>query len=494
LQQPTDVFDLKIACSGECLTRGVKQGVEIDYIVDPWACGDALVDSRDSQSYATVLIGNQCWMRENLNVGTRIAGASNQTDNATLEKYCYSNNDANCTTYGGLYQWNEAMQYTASCNGTGAPPNDACASPVQGICPTGWHIPSHYEFTTLGRAVCTSGSCATDFPYDTETDGWIGTNEGTTLKTVNSSSFSALFGGALVFGTFGQIGTDGLFWSSLEGQNSSNVWNLQLAFANARVSRAVDAKAISVSIRCIRSPVTNTAPALTSVATSPNPIQGGSTLTITPTGQADDDSDALYYYCNETGSATSADTLCTQANTSYATPYSSMTCSYAVSTGNTTRTVYCRTYDGTEYSSEVTATYTVDTTAPTVSDVSSIATDSTATITWTTNEAGSTMVEYGTTTNYGTSTTETDTSTRVTSHSVSLSNLSSCTAYHYRVRSTDSVSNETIGEDNTFTTTGCGGALPAIAYSKEDQINQIMQKLIGLIKQAIKLISEKAGK
>jgi len=62
------------------------------------------------------------------------------------------------------------------------------------------------------------------------------------------------------------------------------------------------------------------------------------------------------------------------------------------------------------------------------------------------------------------------------------------------VRSTDSVSNETIGEDNTFTTTGCGGALPAIAYSKEDQINQIMQKLIGLIKQAIKLISEKAGK
>ena len=58
--------------------------------------------------------------------------------------------------YPTLYQWNEAMQYSST---PGA----------QGICPAGWHIPTHDQFTTLERSVCTSGSCATDFPYDITT-------------------------------------------------------------------------------------------------------------------------------------------------------------------------------------------------------------------------------------------------------------------------------------------------------------------------------------
>lgn len=64
-------------------------------------------------------------------------------------------------------------------------------------------------------------------------------------------------------------------------------------------------------------------------------------------------------------------------------------------------------------------------------------------------------MEYGLTTSYGSSTTETDTATRVQSHSVILSNLGSCTIYHYRARSKDAATNEGIGNDNTFTTTGC---------------------------------------
>ena len=61
--------------------------------------------------YNTVLIGDQCWLRENLNIGTRIDGILDQTNNTIMEKYCYDNLEANCKTYGGLYQWNEAMQY-----------------------------------------------------------------------------------------------------------------------------------------------------------------------------------------------------------------------------------------------------------------------------------------------------------------------------------------------------------------------------------------------
>ncbi len=100
-------------------------------------------------------------------------------------------------------------------------------------------------------------------------------------------------------------------------------------------------------------------------------------------------------------------------------------------------------------------TYVNDTTSPTISAVSSTPTSTGATITWTTNENASSKVDYGLTTSYGSTTTETDTPTGVTSHSVALSSLSTCTTYHYRVRSIDTALNETIDSDNTFITTGC---------------------------------------
>ena len=100
-----------------------------------------------------------------------------------------------------------------------------------------------------------------------------------------------------------------------------------------------------------------------------------------------------------------------------------------------------------------------DTTPPTISGVgASGITTSAATIAWTTNEASTTQVDYGTTTSYGQSTTLN--STLVTSHSVSLSGLSTGTLYHYRVRSKDTVGNEAIGTDNTFTTTAPSDTTP----------------------------------
>ena len=63
------------------------------------------------KTYNTVQIGTQCWLRENLDVGTMVLGAQTKPTTSTIEKYCYNNNPVNCATYGGLYQWNEAMQY-----------------------------------------------------------------------------------------------------------------------------------------------------------------------------------------------------------------------------------------------------------------------------------------------------------------------------------------------------------------------------------------------
>src|SRR5665647_231898 len=92
------------------------------------------------KTYNTVQIGNQCWLKENLDVGTMIDSLANPGNNGIIEKYCYGNNPANCTTYGGLYQWNEAMQYVTTAG-------------AKGICPTGWHIPDTSEFQILGTTV-----------------------------------------------------------------------------------------------------------------------------------------------------------------------------------------------------------------------------------------------------------------------------------------------------------------------------------------------------
>lgn len=108
----------------------------------------------------------------------------------------------------------------------------------------------------------------------------------------------------------------------------------------------------------------------------------------------------------------------------------------------------------------VSLVYSFDTTAPTISNVqSSSLTSSGATITWDTNEAASSQVEYGTTTGYGTTTTETDTE-GVTIHSVAVSGLANCTTYHYRVISKDLSLNTQTGSDNSFTTTGCSTPTP----------------------------------
>ncbi|MCK6649671.1 MAG: hypothetical protein L6Q66_08445, partial [Bacteroidia bacterium] len=94
--------------------------------------------------YNTVTIGTQTWLKENLDIGTMILGAQNATNNDVIEKYCYNNLIENCEIYGGLYQWNEAMQYITT-------------QGAQGICPTGWHMPTRAEFQKLFESAGNDG-------------------------------------------------------------------------------------------------------------------------------------------------------------------------------------------------------------------------------------------------------------------------------------------------------------------------------------------------
>jgi len=99
-------------------------------------CGQLFTDTRDGTTYPTIDFGGQCWMAKNLNTGQYIPVQVNQADNCITEKYCYNDSPSNCVLYGGLYQWDELLQYTADESG-------------QGICPPGWHIPSYTEWAAL---------------------------------------------------------------------------------------------------------------------------------------------------------------------------------------------------------------------------------------------------------------------------------------------------------------------------------------------------------
>lgn len=103
----------------------------------PWATANYEVfqDARDGQLYRAVTIGKQTWMAENLNF--RGAGADSG--------FCYDGSADACAKYGRLYTWSTAMAGTASSN--------LSPSGVRGVCPVGWHLPSHAEWDTLVAVV-----------------------------------------------------------------------------------------------------------------------------------------------------------------------------------------------------------------------------------------------------------------------------------------------------------------------------------------------------
>jgi uncharacterized protein (TIGR02145 family) len=181
--------------------------------------------------YNTVQVGNQCWLKENLDVGTMIVGDSNQTNNSIIEKYCYSNNPTNCNTYGGLYQWNEAMQYFIT---PGA----------RGICPSGWHIPTYAEFQTLSTAVggiLVGGNALKAVGQGT------GAGAGT-----NASGFSALLTGFRAYGGyFSYLGGYEYFWSSTEPYASS-AGIMYLAGGNSYIYHSYLPKGYGFSVRCVK--------------------------------------------------------------------------------------------------------------------------------------------------------------------------------------------------------------------------------------------------
>lgn len=208
-------------------------------------CNGTMTDPRDNQTYNIVQIGGQCWMAENLNIGTRIDGSQEQSDNGIIEKYCYDDLESICDLKGGLYQWDEMMQY-------------ATGAPAQGICPDGWHIPKDEEWKEL------EGFVDSQYGYpDPEWDKtlWRGFDAGLNLKATsywnNNGNGTDLFGFfsipggiRLMDGTFTTIYTHAYYWTATFGTNDP--LSRLLNSSEDRVHRNPGNDVNGQSVRCIR--------------------------------------------------------------------------------------------------------------------------------------------------------------------------------------------------------------------------------------------------
>ncbi len=155
------------------------------------------VDPRDNRIYKTVKIGNQTWMAQNL-------------DFVVDDSYCYNDTGSYCNKYGSLYTWAAAMdsvgKYTNTSKGCGNGKSCETFETVVGLCPTGWHMPSHAEWDIL---LSTAGDTDKATKSLITTIGWDA-QDGS-----DSYGFSALPAGYRTSGAdFDGIGTLADFWSS----------------------------------------------------------------------------------------------------------------------------------------------------------------------------------------------------------------------------------------------------------------------------------------
>jgi len=239
--------------TGATGTTGSTGATGSDHVFS--ACGSAVSDI-DGNSYNTVSLGTQCWMRKNLTTthyknGIPVTLVTDNTawTNNTTGARCYYNNDSttNKPIYGALY-------------------NGYAVSNANGLCPTGWHVPSHNEWTTLEQAVCTSTTCFSDFPYDSITNNsWRGTNEGIKLKEAgtvhwtnyaptvgtNTSGFTALPGGYRNGSGSSSLSAIGLWWTATASA-ADVAWSRDMDYNSAQVWRSRDNKVGGFSVRCVK--------------------------------------------------------------------------------------------------------------------------------------------------------------------------------------------------------------------------------------------------
>ena len=189
------------------------------------------------QNYDVALIGDQCWMAENLNIGTYVNSNADQNSSVVTKKYCYNNIQSNCDLYGGLYQWNTVMQSSATANN-------------QGICPDDWHVPTDEDWYVLESGLATStcepdrvgaGSANNCFPAGSE---------------LKSGDFNADLVGYHINSSFINLNNATYFWTASQAVNPNNGLIRPVARGlfndNSIVDRIITMPNQAFSLRCVK--------------------------------------------------------------------------------------------------------------------------------------------------------------------------------------------------------------------------------------------------
>ena len=191
------------------------------------ACGDLV--SHEGYDYSTVQIGDQCWFSENCRYLPEVSPSidGSETD-PYYYVYDYQGTDVeaakateNYETYGVLYNWPAVM--------------------TEGICPSGWHVPSDEEFTQLTDFL---GAGVAGYAMKSTT-GWNNNGNGS-----NSSGWAGLPNGVKDFSGFNISGSHGFWWSS--SVSGSESWRRVLNDSFSYVSRDDDNHLNGFSARCIQ--------------------------------------------------------------------------------------------------------------------------------------------------------------------------------------------------------------------------------------------------
>ena len=230
---------------------GTAYGNEIDFTTTAFVCGDDQIADIDGNSYNTVEIGSQCWMKENLkttkyNNNTPIPNVTDPTtwSNLITGAYVWYNNDSTWKdSYGALYNWYTTVD-------------------TNNLCPTGWHVPSHDEWTDLTNFIggTSNGnqlkSCR---QVNSPLGGGCNTSEHPRWKESSAAygtddyGFSALPGGKRGWsdGWFYNVGSQGFWWSSTE-KYPNTAWCRYLDSSNGHVPLPAYHKRYGYSVRCLR--------------------------------------------------------------------------------------------------------------------------------------------------------------------------------------------------------------------------------------------------
>ena len=219
---------------------------------------DAVIDY-DGNRYDAVWIGRQLWMRENLRTthyadGTEIPFECLNSSLTDPYYYSYSGLYHPLEKLGHYYNWPAAMHGEAS--------SSASPSGVQGVCPSGWHLPSDAEWTTMEQTL--TAMDVSDFGWRGDHagklagEGWdasskVGAPGNESDPNHNASGFSAFPAGFFDTGfpTPLYMGRYAHFWSATQDVYNS-AWCRDLFFNEARVNRDLSSMKCGFSVRCVR--------------------------------------------------------------------------------------------------------------------------------------------------------------------------------------------------------------------------------------------------